>query len=59
MLFDTHVNLHAEQFASDLPDVMKRAREAGVTRFVSAGRLSSTASNATLRTFGTTAVGER
>jgi TatD DNase family protein len=34
MLFDTHVNLHAEQFATDLPEVMKRAREAGVTRFV-------------------------
>jgi TatD DNase family protein len=35
MLFDTHVNLHAEQFASDLPDVLARARAAGVTRFVS------------------------
>ena len=34
MLFDTHVNLHAEQFASDLPDVISRARAAGVTRFV-------------------------
>ncbi|HEV7693949.1 MAG TPA: TatD family hydrolase [Hyphomonadaceae bacterium] len=35
MLFDTHVNLHAEQFAADLPDVLARARAAGVTRFVS------------------------
>ncbi len=34
-LFDTHVNLHAEQFADDLPDVLARARGAGVTRFVS------------------------
>jgi TatD DNase family protein len=32
--FDTHVNLHAEQFAQDLPDVLARARAAGVTRFV-------------------------
>lgn len=35
MLFDTHVNLHAEQFASDLEDVLARARAAGVSRFVS------------------------
>ena len=34
MLFDTHVNLHAEQFAHDLPDVLARARAAGVTRMV-------------------------
>jgi TatD DNase family protein len=34
MLFDTHVNLHGEQYADDLPDVMARARAAGVTRFV-------------------------
>jgi TatD DNase family protein len=34
MLFDTHVNLHAEQFESDLPDVLARARAAGVTRFI-------------------------
>jgi TatD DNase family protein len=34
MLFDTHVNLHAEQFAGDLPDILARARAAGVTRFV-------------------------
>jgi len=35
MLFDTHVNLHAEQFESDLEDVLARARVAGVSRFVS------------------------
>ncbi|MEZ5939193.1 MAG: TatD family hydrolase [Hyphomonadaceae bacterium] len=35
MLFDTHVNLHAEQFAEDLEAVLQRARAAGVTRFVS------------------------
>jgi TatD DNase family protein len=34
MLFDTHVNLHAEQFAADLADVLARARAAGVTRMV-------------------------
>ncbi len=34
MLFDTHVNLHAEQFAGDVEDVLARARAAGVTRFV-------------------------
>lgn len=34
MLFDTHVNLHAEQFAHDMPDVISRARAAGVTRMV-------------------------
>jgi TatD DNase family protein len=34
MLFDTHVNLHAEQFAGDLPEVLVRARAAGVTRFI-------------------------
>jgi TatD DNase family protein len=34
MLFDTHVNLHAEQFANDVPEILARARAAGVTRFV-------------------------
>ena len=34
MYFDTHVNLHAEQFAQDLPDVLARARAAGVSRMV-------------------------
>jgi TatD DNase family protein len=35
MLFDTHVNLHAEQFAGDVDNVLARARAAGVSRFVS------------------------
>lgn len=34
MLFDTHVNLHGEQFASDVDDVILRARAAGITRMV-------------------------
>ena len=34
MLFDTHVNLHAEQFAGEVEDILARARAAGVTRFV-------------------------
>ncbi len=33
-MFDTHVNLHGEAFADDLPDVLTRARGAGVTRFL-------------------------
>lgn len=35
MLFDTHVNLHAEQFVGDVDNILARARAAGVTRFVS------------------------
>jgi TatD DNase family protein len=35
MLFDTHVNLHAEAFADDLDGALSRARAAGVTRFLS------------------------
>lgn len=34
MLFDTHVNLHAEQFAGEVDAIIARAREAGVTRMV-------------------------
>jgi TatD DNase family protein len=34
MYFDTHVNLHAEQFAGEVDDVIARARAAGVTRFI-------------------------
>ena len=34
MMFDTHVNLHAEAYAEDLPDILIRAREAGVTRML-------------------------
>lgn len=33
-MFDTHVNLHGEAFAEDLPDVLARARSAGVKRFL-------------------------
>lgn len=33
-MFDTHVNLHAEAFAEDLPDVLTRARTAGVSRML-------------------------
>lgn len=30
MIVDSHVNLHGEKFAEDLPEVIERAREAGV-----------------------------
>jgi len=33
-MFDTHVNLHGEQFESDLSDVLSRARLAGVSRML-------------------------
>ncbi|MFN7177942.1 TatD family hydrolase [Hyphomonas sp.] len=33
-MFDTHVNLHGEAFADDLPEVLDRARAAGVKRFL-------------------------
>ncbi|WP_300378964.1 TatD family hydrolase [Henriciella sp.] len=33
-MFDTHVNLHAEAFESDLEDVLSRARDSGVSRFL-------------------------
>ncbi|MDG1825429.1 MAG: TatD family hydrolase [Henriciella sp.] len=33
-MFDTHVNLHAEAYAKDLPEVLSRAREAGITRML-------------------------
>jgi TatD DNase family protein len=33
-MFDTHVNLHAEAFEEDLPDVISRARDAGITRML-------------------------
>ena len=35
MLFDTHVNLHAEAFADDMDDVVLRARASGVERMIS------------------------
>lgn len=33
-MFDTHVNLHAAAYDEDLPDVLGRARDAGVTRML-------------------------
>lgn len=33
-MFDTHVNLHGEAFAEDLEDVLARARQSGVGRFL-------------------------
>ncbi len=33
-MFDTHVNLHGEYYADDLPDVLARAREIGVRRML-------------------------
>jgi TatD DNase family protein len=36
-LFDTHAHLHFPDFADDLPDVLARARAAGVRRFVTIG----------------------
>lgn len=33
-MFDTHVNLHAECYETDLPDVLSRARAAGVSRML-------------------------
>jgi TatD DNase family protein len=33
-MFDTHVNLHAEAFEEDLPDVISRARDSGITRML-------------------------
>ncbi|MGI6685380.1 MAG: TatD family hydrolase [Bacillota bacterium] len=37
MLFDTHAHLNDEQYAKDLPEVMKRAEEAGVTKIAVVG----------------------
>lgn len=33
-MFDTHVNLHAEAYEDDLPEVLNRARSAGVSRML-------------------------
>jgi TatD DNase family protein len=41
-LFDTHAHLHFPDFAPDLDDVMRRAREAGVRRMVTIGTDSET-----------------
>ena len=37
MLTDTHAHLASKQFANDLPDIIVRAREAGVTRIICVG----------------------
>ena len=43
MLVDSHVNLHSDKYADDLPEVMARAREAGVTAMLTiSDKLSST-----------------
>ncbi|MCR9128290.1 MAG: TatD family hydrolase [Alphaproteobacteria bacterium] len=34
MLIDTHVNIHGEDFAEDLPEVLERARAAGVSPMI-------------------------
>ena len=34
MLIDTHVNIHGEDYAEDLPDVLDRARDAGVSPMI-------------------------
>ncbi len=34
-LFDSHINLHGEQYDEDREEVLLRAREAGVSRFIS------------------------
>ncbi|MFC7290553.1 TatD family hydrolase [Hirschia litorea] len=35
VLFDSHINLHGEQYDSDREEVLTRARELGVSRFIS------------------------
>ncbi len=35
ILFDSHINLHGEQYNEDRDEVLLRAREAGVSRFIS------------------------
>ena len=37
MLYDTHAHLTSPDFASDLPEVIERARAAGVTKIISIG----------------------
>ncbi|MCI5048685.1 MAG: TatD family hydrolase [Aquisalinus sp.] len=44
MLIDSHVNLHGEKYEEDLPEVLQRAREAGVGAMLAiSDRLSSQA----------------
>ncbi len=43
MLVDSHVNLHSEQYSQDLPEVLARARAAGVAAMLTiSDKLSST-----------------
>ena len=37
MIFDTHTHLNVEQFEGEEADVIKRAKELGVTRFAIVG----------------------
>lgn len=37
MLTDTHAHLASRQFSDDLPEIVRRAREAGVTRIICVG----------------------
>jgi TatD DNase family protein len=37
MLTDTHAHLASKQFADDLPDIITRAREAGISRIICVG----------------------
>ena len=37
MLVDSHAHLDNEAFAADLPEILRRAREAGVERIVTIG----------------------
>ena len=46
MLVDTHCHLAAEAFGADLPDVLRRAREAGVARVVVIGESKMAAERA-------------
>src|SRR5476651_250287 len=37
MLIDTHAHIHQDSFKDDLPDVLKRAKAAGVERMLAVG----------------------
>ena len=37
MLTDTHAHLASKQFAADLPEIVARARAAGITRIIGIG----------------------
>ena len=44
-LIDTHAHLDAEQLGSDLPDVLRRAQEAGVVQIVAVGITAASSAN--------------